>query len=130
MEGMDLKKALEHDQAAKQAVPTLVPQEVTQTPVSIMSIGKQLDDKLAVMAKTVALGFLDVARSCQSLGLALVDQKIITDPKTGNQSIDGKPPRPDVAEKWMGIAVIAIDLAHKADVLGDRPIARREPAKE
>ena len=128
MEGNELNKALEHDQAQKAALPAAL-REMTQTQVSIVTIERQLDEKLAVLSKTVALGFLDVARNCQALGLAMTDQKVVKGPD-GQQQIDGKPPRPEVAEKWMNIAAIAVDLARQTDVIGDRPIARREPSKE
>jgi len=131
MEGAELNKALEHDQAAKVTQLPGIPPEMMQTPVSIVSIGRQLDEKIAVLAKTVSLSMLDVARACTMLAMQPIDQTVTTNEK-GEQMVEGKPPRPEVSEKWMGIATVAVDLAHKADVLGDRPLARRppEPAKE
>ena len=129
MEGAELNKALEHDQAAKLTAVPGIPPEMMQTPVSIVTIGRQLDEKIAVLSKSVALGMLDAARTCMMMALQPIDQKVVTD-KEGKQTVEGKPPRPEVAEKWMVISATAIDLAHKADVLGDRPLARRESVKE
>lgn len=128
METTMLKQALEHDQAAKQALPG-VPPEMLQTAVSIEMIGRQLDDKIALLAKTVALNLLDTARTCTMLSMQPTDQKVVQGPD-GQQQIEVKPPRPEVSEKWMSIAAAALDLAHKADVLGDRPIARKTASKE
>jgi len=131
MEGEDLKQALNHDQAARLSAVPGIPPEMMQTPVSIVSIGRQLDEKIAVLAKTVSLSMLDVARACTMLAMQPVDQKITKDEK-GQQMVEGKPPKPEVSEKWMVVASVAVDLAQKADVLGDRPLARRvpEPVKE
>ena len=126
MEGEDLKQALKHDEAIKGH--DVIPPEVMQTPVSIVTLGKQLDEKLAVLSKTVSLGFVDAARTCMMLAMQPVDSRVVT-AADGSKRVDDKPPRPEAAEKWMNIAATAIDLARQADSLGDRPLARAGLAK-
>jgi len=63
-----------------------------------------------------------------ALAMQPASQKVIQDPK-GNKRIENVPPKPEAAEKWLHSAMMALDAASKADIMGDRPLARETPAK-
>lgn len=126
MEGKALDEALEHDRAAKENA--TIPPEMMQAPVPMAVLARQLDDKVAVLSKTVSLGMLDTARTCMALAMQPISQKVTQDTK-GNQKVESIPPKPETVEKWLSNASIALELAQKSDVLGDRPLARETPAK-
>jgi hypothetical protein len=113
MDETSLKEALAHDQA----------QKATQTPIDLRAVAKQLDDKLAVVAKTTALGLLDVARTFTALALQPTDSRIVT-AADGKQRVEEKPPKAEISEKCLVVARSALELARLADILGDRPVGR------
>jgi hypothetical protein len=128
MDDVAMKAALEMDQAAKASAAATASPAVQQSPVSIVALEKQLDGKIAMLSKTVALGLLDTARTAMSFAMQPSGQHVVRDTK-GEQHIESHPPKVVDALKWMEVAEKALLLAQRADSLGDRPLARTEPAK-
>jgi hypothetical protein len=130
----EMKKALEHDAAIKAAKATeakapAAPAE-TQQHVPIKLVIQEMEDKQVLLAKSTAMGLVEIARRFTDLALSTGKQRIIVDKKTGKQEIEQDPPRAGVAESCLKVVGLALDLARTADALGDRPLARKDDGKK
>lgn len=124
----EMKEALEHDQAikaAKPADPQVEPSpQVRQQAVPLQIILDEIEKKQTLLAKTVAMGLVDLARQFTEAAANTDRRKVVVDKKTGEQRIESEGSRPGAAEACLEIVQVALDLARKADALGDRPLAR------
>jgi hypothetical protein len=129
-----MKKALEHDQAIKASMAeskaeskqsARVEQHEQQQAVPIKLVIQELEDKQVLLAKSVTLGLVDLARQFTEQARSTGKQKIVMDKKTGKQSIEQDAPRSGVAEACLKVVGLALDLARTADAIGDRPLARK-----
>jgi hypothetical protein len=127
MDEAQLKEALEHDEARKaqespaSPLPDGPPVAAEMIPLAVAL--RQLEDKQVFLAKSAAVGFLEAAEIFRQLALAPSETRPFTT-KEGKQMVETKPPKPDVADRFMGLSKRALDLAREADLLGDRVVAR------
>lgn len=116
MSAEQMEEALKHDMANRMTNGT-GQSEPLAVEVSFETLMTRLDQKNAMLAKSVSMALVDTARSYTALAM---------------QVREGKSPEPSYAERCLVVAEHALKLAEVADRLSDKNVARADivtPAK-
>lgn len=134
MKGKQLEQALEHDAAQKESArqTASVVDIGSGSPVSSVAMDAQetlrmLETKNALLAKSVVMQLVDVARTFAGLSLATGPKRkpqAISDKPSQDPRLDVEMPIPEQSLKMLLVAEKAIALARSVDVLGDRAVVR------
>lgn len=123
MDQNEMKEALEHDAAQKAAAAGNGNPGEQMVEIPADTLFMQLDVKLGMMGKSVTLGLLDVARTFQHL--AHVEANTEVDLEGDLKGKEPKKPQPEKAIGYLKVVEKALELASRADAIGDRGIARK-----
>lgn len=126
MEGEQLKQALQHDEAIKGTLGLAAPQPAAAQPadvaISPAVLIQQLDQKQALLAKTLAAMMLDTARTLMHVSMS--SKQKMTMGKDGKHQIEQDPPKAEAVLRYLEAAKMAMEMAHSADTLADKVLVR------
>ena len=122
-----LKEALEHDVARKQAESGGNGEEAEggageaghQTMVATEQLVDGMDIKNSCLAKVTSMTFIDFARSCCTVASTAVAPAVDLQGEPKGHTVDTKK-----ADLLLGLAERAVMIARELDVLGDKNILR------